>query len=164
MRTGATVRRHLPEPYPALERIVSKQTPLDGGAAACGQATKLRFETLALDMPEVSPNVDTLLRLLPKPRLVDLGRQFGVAIAKPNGVPKEESVARVRGSGQLVFRELVEWMRCDELRQACRELGVAPRGRTRAVLSEALLRAHGAASVQGGAGEPAANDRAPPAR
>ena len=87
MRTGATVWRHLPEPYPALERIVSKQTPLDGGAAARGQATKLRFETLALDMPEVSPNVDTLLRLLPKARLVDLGRQFGVAIAKPNGVP-----------------------------------------------------------------------------
>lgn len=98
-------------------------------------------------MPEASPNVDTLLRILPKARLVDLGRQFGVAIAKPNGVPKEESVARLLGSGQLVFQELVEWMRCDELRQACRKLGVDTGGRSRRVLSDALLRAHGAASV-----------------
>jgi hypothetical protein len=98
-------------------------------------------------MPEASPNVDTLLRILPKARLVDLGRQFGVAIAKPNGVPKEESIARLLGSGQLVFRELVEWMRCDELRQACRKLGVDADGRSRRLLSDALLRAHGAASV-----------------
>jgi SNF2-related domain/Helicase conserved C-terminal domain len=98
-------------------------------------------------MAEAAPNVQTLLITLPKARLVDLGRQFGVAIAKPNGVPKEESVARLVGSRQLVFRDLVEWMRCDELRLACRKLGVDARGRTRGVLSEALLRAHGAASV-----------------
>jgi hypothetical protein len=82
-------------------------------------------------MAEAAPNVQALLHILPKARLLDLGRQFGVAIAKPNGVPKEESVARLIGSRQLVFRELVECMRCDELRLACRKLGVDARGRTR---------------------------------
>src|SRR5690606_34183661 len=79
----------------------------------------------ASSMAEPAPSVQTLLRTLPKARLVDLGRQFGVAIARPNGVPKGESVARLVGSQQLVFKELVEWMRGDELRLACRGGGSA---------------------------------------
>ncbi len=98
-------------------------------------------------MAEAAPSVRELLHILPKPRLVELGRQFGVAIAKPNGVPKDESVARLIGSRQLVFRDLVEWMRCDELRLACRKLKVDAAGRTRRALSDALMSAHGAASV-----------------
>lgn len=94
-----------------------------------------------------TPSVATILSTLPKPRLVDLGRQFGVALAKPNGVPVTESVDRLVESGQLVFRELLEWMRRDELRRACKQFGLNDKERSRAALTESLLKAHGVQSV-----------------
>ena len=60
-------------------------------------------------MTSAAPTVEKLLSTLPKPRLVELGRQFGVAVAKPNGVPKNESVTRLVQSGQLVFRDLLRY-------------------------------------------------------
>ncbi|MEY4551429.1 MAG: hypothetical protein RL685_7624, partial [Pseudomonadota bacterium] len=98
-------------------------------------------------MALAAPSVAALLSTLPKPRLVDLGRQFGVAIAKPNGVPITESVDRLVESGQLVFRELLEWMRRDELRKACKNFGLNDKERSRAALAGSLLQAHGVQSV-----------------
>ncbi len=98
-------------------------------------------------MAQLAPSVEALLSTLPKPRLVDLGRQFGVAIAKPNGVPITESVDRLVESGQLVFRELLEWMRRDELRRACKSFGLNDKERSRGALSASLLAAHGTPSI-----------------
>lgn len=97
-------------------------------------------------MPTLAPSVHALLSTLPKPRLVDLGRQFGVAIAKPNGVPIAESVERLVESKQLVFAELLEWMSRDELRRACKKFGLDDKARSRSALAAALLKAHGAQS------------------
>jgi hypothetical protein len=97
-------------------------------------------------LPTLAPSVRALLSTLPKPRLVDLGRQFGVAIAKPNGVPITESVERLVDSRQLVFAELLEWMRRDELRRACKKFGLDDKERSRSALAAALLKAHGAQS------------------
>jgi hypothetical protein len=94
-----------------------------------------------------APSVEALLSTLPKARLVDLGKQFGVAIAKPNGVPITESVERLVESKQLVFTELLEWMRRDELRKACKKFGLDDKERSRAALAGALIKAHGAQSV-----------------
>lgn len=93
-------------------------------------------------------SVQHLLSALPKPRLVDMGREFGVRVAKPNGVPATESVAHLVQSGQLVFRDLVEWMRCDELMQVCKSHGLKPPQRSRKAMSELLLDAHRTETVR----------------
>lgn len=88
-------------------------------------------------MVQLAPSVRNLLSTLPKRRLVDLGRQFGVAIAKPNGVPITENVERLTDSGQLVFRDLLEWMSRDELRSACKDFGLGGhKERSRTVVTE----------------------------
>lgn len=98
-------------------------------------------------MSHAVPSVAALLSTLPKARLVDLGKQFGVAIAKPNGVPITESVERLVESKQLVFAELLEWMRRDELRNACKKFGLENKERSRSALAGTLLKAHGIQSV-----------------
>jgi hypothetical protein len=56
-------------------------------------------------------------------------------------------VNRLVESGQLVFRELLEWMRRDELRKACKDFGLNDKERSRAALAGSLLKAHGVQSV-----------------
>src|SRR3954471_17584257 len=104
---------------------------------AAGSLSIVSNEEAPLSQP--APSGADLLSTLPKPRLVDLGRQFGVAIAKPNGVPITESVERLVESGQLVFRVLLEWMRRDELRKACKTFGLNDKERSRSALAGSLL-------------------------
>src|SRR5688572_28813587 len=110
-----------------------------------GSSTVRRAEEKPVSQP--APSVASILSTLTKPRLVDLGRQFGVAIAKPNGVPITESVDHLVASKQLVFSELLEWMRRDELRKAWKKFGLDDRERSRGALAGTLLRAHGVQSV-----------------
>src|SRR5690606_32020981 len=58
-----------------------------------------------------------------------------------------ESVERLVESKQLVFTELLEWMRRDEMRKACKKFGLDDKERSRAPLAGALIKAHGTQSV-----------------
>lgn len=148
MRVPTHIR---PSPIPNHFRSTEKRNVLKHNvASALGRfrgRPHLHLRAARGNLASPAPSVAALLSTLPKPRLVDLGRQFGVAIAKPNGVPITESVERLVQSGQLVFRELLEWMRRDELRKACKSLGLNDKERSRAALAGSLLQAHGVQSV-----------------
>jgi hypothetical protein len=91
-------------------------------------------------MPATS---QSLLATLPKARLIDLGRDYGVALDP--GQAKEAQVEILVGSGRIQFRDLLGRLGRDELKAACRAHGVDDSGRARPELQARLLQAHGAA-------------------
>ena len=88
-----------------------------------------------------TPTVDSVLETLPRPRLVELGRSFGVGIEE--SATREHHVATLTASGQLRLAQLVTWMGRDELRRACERHGLAAKERARPVLAARLLEAAG---------------------
>lgn len=88
-----------------------------------------------------TPTVDSVLETLPRPRLVELGRSFGVGIEE--SATREHHVATLKASGQLRLAQLVTWMGRDELRRACERHGLAAKERARPVLAARLLEAAG---------------------
>lgn len=90
-----------------------------------------------------APTISSVLETLPKPRLIELGRQFGVGLSDSS--PKETQVATLQASGQLRLTQLVEWMGRDELRRACERHGMPTKERARPALAAKLLEASGAA-------------------
>ena len=88
-----------------------------------------------------SPTTESLLAVLPKPRIVELGRTFGVAVLESE--KKEEQIARLLGANRLAFPTLLQWMGRDELRRACKSHGVDASSRARSVLAESLLEIRG---------------------
>ena len=84
----------------------------------------------------------SVLAALPKARLADLGRSFGVALATGT---KEQQVDALLGTGLVRFRDLLQQLGREELRVVCRAHGLDDSGRARPLLAARILEAHGAA-------------------
>ncbi len=87
------------------------------------------------------PAVHSVLQVLPKGRLVDLGREFAVAVAAD--ATKDAQIERLVEAGRIPFADLLRVLSRDELRAACRAHGLEEAGRARAALAGRLLEAHG---------------------
>ena len=83
-----------------------------------------------------------MLQVLPKNRIIELGRTFAVAV--PANGSKEEQVDALICLGTVRFRELLGALGRDELKAACRSHGLDDSGRARPLLAARLLEAHGA--------------------
>lgn len=84
----------------------------------------------------------SVLEVLPKARLVELGRHFGVGV---NGdATKEAQLDDLLESRQVRLPALVSWMGRDELRRACQKHGLPATDRARPALAKRLLDAYGA--------------------
>ena len=90
-----------------------------------------------------TPSARSVLSVLPKPRLVALGRDLDVAV--PNAGTKETQVQTLLGSRRVQLRALLGWLKRDELKAACRAHGLDDSGRARQSLSARLLEARGGA-------------------
>jgi ERCC4-related helicase len=91
------------------------------------------------------PTIQSVLGLLPKIRLIELGR--GVGLAVPPDATREVQVKMLAESGLLGFRSLMEVLGRDELRAACKVHGLDNSGRARTALAARLLEAHGTADT-----------------
>lgn len=89
-----------------------------------------------------APSTRTVLQILPKTRLLELGRLFAVAV--PASGTKEAQAEALAASGAVRFRELLGSLGRDELKAACRSHGLDDTGRARPLLASRLLQAHGA--------------------
>lgn len=88
------------------------------------------------------PTSHSVLGVLPKARLVDLGRDYSVAV--PADTTKEQQIALLVEAGKVRFRDLLAHLGRDELKAACRAHGLDDSGRSRPTLASRLLGAHGA--------------------
>lgn len=82
-----------------------------------------------------------MLETLSKPRLIELGRTFAIAV--PGNATKELQVDALAGAGTLGFRELLAALSRDELKVACRSHEVDDTGRARTALAARLLQSRG---------------------
>ncbi|GAB4209394.1 MAG: DISARM system SNF2-like helicase DrmD [Sandaracinaceae bacterium] len=86
----------------------------------------------------------SVLSTLPKSRLLELGRDYGVALDP--GLAREVLAEALAGSGKVLFRDLLGRLGRDELRAACRAHQLDASGRARPELQARLLQAHGGAA------------------
>lgn len=85
--------------------------------------------------------LESVLDTLPKGRLEELGRHFGVGLSSTG--TRESHVAGLRSSAQIRLQQLVSWMGRDELRRACERHGLKAKERSRPALAAKLLEASG---------------------
>lgn len=90
-----------------------------------------------------APTTRSVLGVLPKSRLVELGRDVGVTL--PPAAAKDEHAESLIKSGLVSFQWLMRTLGREELRAACRQHGLSDVGRARSLLAARLLEAHGAA-------------------
>ena len=83
-----------------------------------------------------SPNTETLLRELPRPRLAEVARLHGVALPDKS---RGEQVAHLLDTIDLGFGPLLGRLTRDELRRACRNHGLDDSARSRTELADTLL-------------------------
>jgi hypothetical protein len=83
------------------------------------------------------PTPSTVLSVLPKGRLVDLGRELAIAV--PASATKEQQVERLSGASGLDLPTLARLLTRDELKQACRSHSLDDSGRSRTELATRLL-------------------------
>jgi hypothetical protein len=88
-----------------------------------------------------SPTLSTVLDVLPKARLLELGRHFGVGLDAAH--TKEQHIVALETSEQLRVGGVVKWMDREELRRACARHGLATKERARPELAARLLDALG---------------------
>jgi hypothetical protein len=86
-----------------------------------------------------APSSTTVLQVLPKPRLIALGRDVDVVV--PPAATREEQVKTLVDSGRLRFHDLLRRLGRDELKAACRAHGLEDAGRARPELAARLLKA-----------------------
>jgi hypothetical protein len=84
-----------------------------------------------------------VLQVLPRARLLELGRLFSVAI--PPETSKEAQIDALLAPAAIRFGDLIGSLGRDELKAACRSHGLDDAGRARPLLAARLLQAHGAA-------------------
>ena len=89
------------------------------------------------------PSTRSILLTLSKPRLMELGQAFSIAV--PPGATKEQQADVLGSESALRFRALLGSLGRDELKLACRAHGLDDAGRARPELAARLLQAHGAA-------------------
>jgi superfamily II DNA or RNA helicase len=87
------------------------------------------------------PTAQSVLGVLPKPRLIALGRDVDISV--PPAATKDAQIRLLVDSGRLRFRELLRRLDRDELRAACREHGIDDSGRARVELASRLMQARG---------------------
>lgn len=92
-------------------------------------------------MTQAIPSNESVLAVLTKARIEDLGRQLGLVL--PTDGKKDELVRALLTSGQLRFVELLRALGRDELKSACRAHGLDEGGRARPVLVGRLMEARG---------------------
>lgn len=91
----------------------------------------------------IAPTTRSVLGVLPKARLVELGRDVGVTL--PPAAAKDEHAESLIKAGLVSFQRLMRTLGREELRAACRQHGLSDVGRARSLLAARLLEAHGAA-------------------
>lgn len=90
----------------------------------------------------MTPSTRSVLQALPRPRLLELARQFAVLV--PDDVPKDQQIDLLAAAGIVTFRDLLGALAREELKLSCRVHGLDDSGRARAALATRLLQAHGA--------------------
>jgi hypothetical protein len=85
-----------------------------------------------------TPTPKTVLLDLPRPRLAEVARLYGVAL--PDNV-REEQVAHLLNLIDIKFGTLLSRLTREELRRACRGHGLADSARSRTALADTLLEA-----------------------
>ncbi len=90
--------------------------------------------------PAAPPTAEHLFAPLTRERLVEVGRALGVAVP---GSAKKERQVEVLVAREVVFSRLLDLLHRDELKAACRELGLDDSGRARGELVRRLLLARG---------------------
>lgn len=88
-------------------------------------------------MPLGSPSLSSVLSVLPKGRLVELGRELAVAV--PNSTTKEQQVDRLAKASGLDLPTVIRLLNRDELKHACKAHGLDDSGRSRTALATRLL-------------------------
>ena len=103
----------------------------------------------------IAPTTKTVLRELPRPRLVEVASLHGLALPDKT---REEQVAHLLKTIDLAFGPLLSRLTREELRRACRDHGLDDSGRSRTQLADTLLGAfdgdpgdHGVTSLFGAA-------------
>ena len=99
----------------------------------------------------MGPTPDSVLRSLTQSRLVELGRELGVAL--PSSGRKDVQISRLIDGAHLPLPAWLGYLVRDELRAACRDHGLDADSRSRSDLAGALLDA---------AGLPRSRDTIPP--
>ena len=106
----------------------------------------------------IAPTTKTVLRELPRPRLVEVARLHGLALPDKT---REEQVAHLLKTIDLAFGPLLSRLTREELRRACRDHGLDDSGRSRTQLADTLLGAfdgdpgdHGVRGLFGAARSP----------
>ncbi|MGE3752771.1 MAG: DISARM system SNF2-like helicase DrmD [Planctomycetota bacterium] len=92
-------------------------------------------------MPTTKPSAASLLAILTKARLVDLGREYGLSVR--SDVTKDEQIRHLTGDDGLTIDQALRWMGREELRAACRAHGLDDSGRARAGLAKRLAEVAG---------------------
>ena len=87
------------------------------------------------------PSTKSLLEVLTKARLVDIGRLADVSVSLKS--TKDEQIKLVYGANRVNFDELLGTLSRDELKAACRAHGIDDSGRARAALADRLRQARG---------------------
>ncbi|MDY0001367.1 MAG: DISARM system SNF2-like helicase DrmD [Polyangia bacterium] len=95
----------------------------------------------AIQVTLAPPTNQSVLSVLTKARLEDLGRQLGLVL--PVEGKKDELVEAMVKSGQVRFQNLLRSLGRDELKSACRAHGLDDSGRARPLLAGRLIEAHG---------------------
>lgn len=86
----------------------------------------------------MEPTQETVLRELPRPRLAEVARLYGLALPEKS---REEQVAQLLSAVDLAFAPLLGRLTRDELRRACRSHGLDDSARSRTELADTLLEA-----------------------
>lgn len=88
---------------------------------------------------------ESVLAVLPKARLVDLGRDVGVPLDLK--ATKDQQIKLLLDSGRIRFNELLQRLGRDELQAACRAHDLPADSRARAQLQQRLHESHGSAQT-----------------
>jgi len=88
-------------------------------------------------VPQGSPTASSVLSVLAKGRLVELGRELAVAV--PGSATKEQQVDPLSRTASLDLSTVIRLLSRDELKQACRAHGLDDSGRSRSELATRLL-------------------------
>jgi hypothetical protein len=83
-----------------------------------------------------APTSASVLRVLPRARLVEVARQYGVALPEQ---PREAQIAHLLATIEVDFGPLLGRLTREELRRACREHGLDDSARSRLELADSLL-------------------------
>lgn len=87
---------------------------------------------------KASPTPETLLIDLPRPRLIELARLYGVAVTQKT---REEQISHLLSTVEVAFVSLLGRLTRDELRRACHNHGLDDTQRSRVELANTLLEA-----------------------